>query len=337
MLYLNRTISAVRCLQSSWFPVLLGIICLAAIGVQLSDRSKPAPPRPWTFTYIAGSPWSAPVAFALPADEKGDLIRYGRELITRTSFYLGPKGIVAARSNGMNCQNCHLDGGGRPFGNPFSAVASTYPKFRERSGRTESIEFRINECMERSMNGQRLDSLSTEMRAMVAYLLWVGQGVEEGVSPQGTGTLKLPLLARAADPARGQAVYRSKCQSCHGGQGEGVMMPDSTGYIYPPLWGSYSYNVSAGMYRLSRLAEFIRGNMPFGATWQNPQVSVEEAWDVAAYINSQPRPAKTFAYDWPQIAAKPHDHPFGPYADPFPEIQHKYGPFGPITEWKEKK
>jgi thiosulfate dehydrogenase len=90
------------------------------------------------------------------------------------------------------------------------------------------------------------------------------------------------------------------------------------------------------MYRLSRLAGFVKNNMPFGTTHKNPKLSNEEAWDVAAYINSQPRSVKLFAYDWPNIGKKPVDHPFGPYTDTFSEIQHKYGPFGPIKASKEK-
>jgi thiosulfate dehydrogenase len=86
------------------------------------------------------------------------------------------------------------------------------------------------------------------------------------------------------------------------------------------------------MYRLSRLAGFIKNNMPFGANWKEPQLTNEEAWDLAAFINSQPRPQKFFPYDWPNIAKKPVDHPFGPFADPFSEQQHKYGPFGPIVK-----
>jgi len=58
----------------------------------------------------------------------------------------------------------------------------------------------------------------------------------------------------------------------------------------------------------------------------------EEAWDVAAYVNSQSRPSKDLSADWPKIAAKPVDHPFGPFSDGFDEKQHKYGPFGPIKE-----
>jgi len=67
--------------------------------------------------------------------------------------------------------------------------------------------------------------------------------------------------------------------------------------------------------------------MPLGATYEKPQLTDEEAWDVAAYVNSMLRPAKDLSRDWPDISKKPFDHPFGPYADSFSEEQHKYGPF----------
>jgi thiosulfate dehydrogenase len=78
--------------------------------------------------------WKPPTLSQLPAGEAGKLITYGRELIVNTSAYLGPKGSVQHISNGMNCQNCHLDAGTKLFGNNYSAVASTYPKYRARSG-----------------------------------------------------------------------------------------------------------------------------------------------------------------------------------------------------------
>jgi len=77
--------------------------------------------------------------------------------------------------------------------------------------------------------------------------------------------------------------------------------------------------------------------MPFNqATHNNPKLTNEEAWDVAAYVNSQPRPSKDMSKDWPDISKKPFDHPFGPYADGFSETQHKYGPYKPIIS-KQKK
>lgn len=81
---------------------------------------------------------------------------------------------------------------------------------------------------------------------------------------------------------------------CHGETGEGQREANfSQGYLYPPLWGEDSYNHGAGMHRVITAAEFIKGNMPFGeATWDNPKLSDEEAYHVAAYINSMDRPLK---------------------------------------------
>jgi thiosulfate dehydrogenase len=62
-----------------------------------------------------------------------------------------------------------------------------------------------------------------------------------------------------------------------------------------------------------------------------PILTDEQAWDIAAYINSMPRPEKRFKNDWPDISKKPIDLPFGPYADHFTEEQHKYGPYKEIV------
>jgi thiosulfate dehydrogenase len=258
------------------------------------------------------------------------LIRYGRELIANTSFYLGPTGKIASISNGMNCQNCHLDAGTRFWGNNYSAVFSTYPKFRDRSGTIESIYKRVNDCLQRSLDGEELDTASREMQAIYAYIKWLGKDVPKGARPPGVGISDIPYPERAADTVRGQLIYSTKCVACHGPQGAGMWNADSGRYTYPPLWGTHSYNTGAGLFRLSRLAGYIRYNMPFGASYNAPQLSDSEAWDVAAYINSRPRPQKAFPSDWPDISRKPFDHPFGPYADSFSEGQHKYGPFAPI-------
>jgi thiosulfate dehydrogenase len=277
--------------------------------------------------------WVSPDTTSIPHTPEGTLIRYGRELIANTSLYLGPKGTVAAISNGMNCQNCHLDAGTRPWGNNYSGVFSTYPKFRDRSGSIESIYKRINDCIQRSLNGQPLDTAGREIQAIYAYIKWLGRDVPKGSRPPGVGISELPCPDRAADTLNGWEVYKTKCARCHGPQGTGMLYPDSCHYIYPPLWGPHSYNTGAGLFRLSRLAGYIKDNMPFGlAGHHTPQLTDAEAWNVAAYINSRPRPQKTFPADWPDLSRKPFDHPFGPYADSFSEVQHKYGPYGPIKK-----
>jgi thiosulfate dehydrogenase len=272
---------------------------------------------------------------AVVHEKDPELVKYGRDLIANTAYYLGPKGKVSHQSNGMNCQNCHLEAGSKVWGNNYGAVAATYPKFRERSGTKESIIKRVNDCIERSLNGKGLDSNSREMRAIVSYIKFIGQYVPKDSIPEGTGIWKLKFMNRAADASNGQIAYEQKCVNCHGKNGEGIKNSDGIVYTYPPLWGQYSYNIGAGLFRLSRLAGYIKTNMPFGATYENPQLTDEEAWDIAAYINSRPRPSKDLSKDWPKISGKPIDHPFGPYADTFSEEQHKFGPFKPIDDFKK--
>lgn len=280
--------------------------------------------------------WEGKSADYAPTGEEGDLIRYGRDLIANTAAYLGPKGSVAQITNGMNCQNCHLNAGAKPWGNNYGAVASMYPLWRARSNSVEDLYKRVSDCMERSLNGSTLPENSREMQAMIRYINWLGADIPKGEKPPGTGIVQLPYLDRAADPARGKKVYDEKCAVCHGANGEGLLASDGKTYTYPPMWGPSSYNTGAGLYRLSRFAGYVKYNMPFGVDYRNPQLSDEECWDVAAYVNSQPRPAKDLKGDWPDITKKPIDHPFGPFADTFDERQHKYGPFQPIAAFYKK-
>jgi thiosulfate dehydrogenase len=327
----------VNFLRSIWFPALLGIVIII-VALNEIFNSPHSDLHYNNDLNTTPAVWQAPDINTLGNDSIGQQIRYGKNLIVNTALYLGPKGTVAKITNGMNCQNCHIDAGAKPFGNCLSAVASTYPVFRPRSGVSESIEFRVNDCMQRSLNGKAIESSSKEMRAMVAYIKWLGKEVPKGIKPTGAGLKELSFIERAADIVKGKIVYEKQCQRCHAANGEGQLRFDSLGYAYPPLWGLHSYNAGAGMYRISRLAAYVKSNMPFGiATHENPQLTNEEAWDVAAYINSQSRPMKKFPQDWPDISKKSIDYPFGPYIDSFSETQHKYGPFGPIRETRIKK
>ena len=323
-------------LRSSWFPVLLGLIILVITLSQLFVVPQTKENK-ISLSDSAAKEWQAPDINLVPETPEGELIRYGRDLIVNTSKYFGPKGIVASITNGMNCQNCHVDAGSRSFGNSFAAVASTYPRYRERSGRVESIEFRINDCMKRSLNGKEIDSMGKEMQSMVAFLKWLGKDVPKGVKPAGAGIVEIPFLNRAADPEKGKMIFEGLCQVCHGNNGQGEWYEDSTGYKYPPLWGHGSYNTGAGLYRISRLAAFVKYNMPFTAVHVPPLLTDEQAWDLAAFISSRPRNDFAAPFDWPNLNSKPVDHPFGPYTDGFSEIQHKYGPFAPIAAAKEKQ
>lgn len=276
--------------------------------------------------------WQAPVLDNVSDTKQKELIEYGRELIAHTAKYLGPKGSVMQISNGLNCQNCHLDAGTKPYGNNYAMVASTYPKFRARSGSIENIYKRVNDCFERSLNGKELDSTSREMLAIKSYIEFVGSTVKKDEKPEGAGMSELAFLDRAADPEKGKVIYMEKCKNCHQADGQGLINAENTEYSFPPLWGKNSYNDAAGLYRLSNFARFVKNNMPQGSTHESPILTDEEAWDVAAFVNSQTRPHKVTISDWPDKSKKPVDHPFGPYTDGFSEKQHKYGPFKPIVE-----
>ena len=319
--------------------LLLGFVYVHFFGVPNSTTSKDISEKKEVVKIDTNfvQVWTAPAEWRImklePEEQK--LVKYGKELIAHTSEYLGPKGSVLQTSNGMNCQNCHLNAGTQPWGNNYFAVQANYPKFRERSGSVENQIKRVNDCFERSLNGKALDSTSREMKAILAYIKWVGSDVPKKTTPRGAGIFKIKGLKRANDPEKGRIVYEQKCQSCHQANGEGLLAENGKSYTYPPLWGKNSYNHGAGLYRISNFAGYVKYNMPLGATYERPQLTDEEAWDLAAFVNSQPRPTKDLSKDWPNIAGKPFDHPFGPYADPFSEQQHKYGPYKPIKEWKE--
>ncbi len=281
--------------------------------------------------------WIAPDVNSITDATEKELVAYGKELIAHTSKYLGPNGSILKISNGMNCQNCHLQAGTSVFGNNYGSVASLYPKFRARSGTEENIYKRVNDCFERSLNGNALDTSGNEMQAIVAYIKFLGTSVPKGKKAEGSGLKDLAYLDRAADTVKGQVVYIAKCRTCHQANGEGVLNTDKTEYTYPALWGNNSYNDGAGLFRLSSFAKFVKYNMPQGTTHENPQLTDEDAWDVAAYINSQIRPHINTPKDWPDKSKKPFDHPFGPYSDKFSEEQHKFGPFKPIIETQKKK
>src|SRR5688572_1866724 len=163
-------------------------------GVAGNDKTNPSEINP-------GFDWHPPDTSQISFTPEGKLILYGRDLIANTAVYLGPKGSVATITNGMNCQNCHLDAGTKFFGNNYGGVFSTYPRFRERSGSVENIYKRVNDCIERSLNGTRgLDTNSREMQAIKAYITWLGQNVPKGVRPVGIGIMDLPYPDRSADP-----------------------------------------------------------------------------------------------------------------------------------------
>jgi thiosulfate dehydrogenase len=287
----------------------------------------------------AAEPWSVPAIDGLADDARGRVVRFGRDLTVVTPTLIGPEVADPARrfaGNNLTCQNCHLNAGTGQFALPFVGVFADFPQYRARDGRVGTIEDRINGCMTRSMNGRELPLDGPEMKAIVAYLKFLSTGIPVGATTPGRGTVEVPLLDRAADPARGATVYAQTCATCHGADGAGKrngIVGDARGYAFPSLWGPDSFNDGAGMTRLITSVGFIHGNMPFGTTWQKPALTTEDAWDVAAFVDSQPRPhVEGLEHDYPNRLQKPVDAPFGPWPDQFGPEQHRFGPFAPIRD-----
>lgn len=242
---------------------------------------------------------------AIPAGERGELIRLGRRLLTDTKHLL-PDNVGA----GMTCTNCHMMGGKTPLGGAFYGSAPTFPQFNPRAGREVTLKDRVNGCMMRSMNGKPLKPDSKEMTAIIAYFDWLSEGIPTGAKVAGRG-IGNRNMQNVPDPVNGKKVYGEKCAACHGQDGQG--MKDAQGeYIFPPLWGDESFNIGAGMARTFTAAAFVLNNMPiaWGTHWplgQGKALSEQEAVDVSEYFTHQPRP--DFAAkvkDWPD-GKKPRD------------------------------
>ena len=266
-----------------------------------------------------------------PDTPEGKMAAYGELLITETYAHIGPESQNPITGNRLACASCHLNGGTKPFAAPYIGLTGVFPIFIGREGKVESLEERVNGCLERSMNGKAIDVNSHEMRAMLTYMKHLSAGVPIGKRITGQGFTKFEPPARAANPLAGEKAYGKYCIACHGADGQGIRGTAGNregGYIFPPLWGNDTFNDGAGMARLLTAARFIKGNMPLGVTAENPMLSDEEAYDVAAYINSHERPVMANKEkDYPDLTRKPKDSPYPPYADSIPQSQHKLGPY----------
>ncbi|MBN09688.1 MAG: cytochrome C [Flavobacteriaceae bacterium] len=273
----------------------------------------------------------------LPDSPRGLEIKYGYRLFIETSQMLGVKSKENPYvGNALSCNNCHLNAGTQAFAIPLIGVNKRFPQYRGRENKTGSLEERINGCFERSMNGKNLKENSKEMKALLAYMNWLGRYVKEDEIINGKGLLKINYPDRAVNLINGKQVFDKHCVECHGEDGQGEKIDNYT-FMYPPLWGSNSYNNGAGMTRVLTAAMFIKYNMPQGTTFDNPVLTDEESYDVAGYINQQLRPAKlNLEADFPIREKKPMSTPYPPYADSFSQTQHQLGPFKPIFEYYKK-
>jgi len=247
-------------------------------------------------TSVGALPLRAPNESTIPSGPLGDAVRRGKLLVTRTKEEL-PENV----GNGLHCTSCHLDGGTKPGAGPWVGLVGVFPEYRTRNAKVNTVEQRVNDCFERSMNGKPLPMESAEMNAIVAYMTWLSRDVPVGREVEGRGFKRIKPAPKP-DADHGKEIYATKCASCHGQDGQGVLTADG-GYAFPALWGDRSFNIGAGMARLHTAAAFVKGNMPLG----QGSLSDQDAYDVTEWFIHQQRPDFAGkAQDWPR-GGKPED------------------------------
>lgn len=282
-----------------------------------------------------------PDTMQIPEGKFGEAVRYGRALFINTAYYIGPNGINGKYTgNKMNCTQCHQQAGTKPFSFNLVKTHERYPMYRAREGTVLSLAERINNCVTRPHNGIPVPLESKEMIAMLSYLKWINEKAPKETWMEGEEGVEISFPGRAADPERGKLLYTLRCKRCHGAEGEGKMDLAGIAYQYPPLWGPDAYQPGSSMHRVIKQAQWIKANMPYdSATWQKPVLTDEDAFDIAAFVNDDrihKRP-DIVNQDYPYAEDKAIDYGKGPYVDTFPELQHKFGPYGPIVSyWKSK-
>jgi len=234
--------------------------------------------------------FSSPSRDELPEGPFGESIRRGQAIFENTNADPASGKYVG---NDQTCGNCHLDAGRLAGSAPLWAAWVAYPAYRSKNQKVNTYIERIQGCFTYSMNarasaaGAPPAADSETMVSLVAYSYWLAKGAPTGDDTMpGRGYPRLKETESGFDPQRGALVYAAKCAVCHGENGAGVVQAEGR-TLFPPLWGAESYNWGAGMHRIDTAAAFIKHNMPLGLP---DSLSDQEAWDVAAYMNSHERP-----------------------------------------------
>lgn len=214
-----------------------------------------------------------------------DSVMRGYRLLSNTGYY-----APDYAHNELSCTNCHFCGGdtlgGKNGGISLVGVTTIYPQYSKRSGKVISLPERINNCFQRSMNGNPVPANSRIMNDILNYLQWISKEVEHIKNIPWLGLPDLKTKHKP-DPREGEKIYDQYCSACHQPDGEGGgVLGEVEGKTIPPLWGPKSFNDGAGMNTMGMLAPFVYLNMPY----QQAVLTEEQALDVASFISLQRRP-----------------------------------------------
>ena len=218
----------------------------------------------------------------------------------------------------LACGSCHLGIGTEAGTLTLLQTTQHYPRFSGRVGAQTEIEDRINECMQRSMNGKPLPADSPEMMAMAAYIRSLGARY----AAMGATQKKVGRASGVRNP-----------RPCGERRRRGAGVQGSLRHLSRRRWigaagdgrsrRGLCVSAALGARQLQRRRRHapradrrpIKARMPLGEA----TLTDDQAFDVAAFINAQPRPAMpNLERDYPDRATKPVDNAYGPFADPFP-------------------
>ncbi|NKE06051.1 c-type cytochrome [Mesobacillus selenatarsenatis] len=273
--------------------IIIGFLIVGSlfVGWKISQDLGPAEsastPQQKTESTSKEIEFNPPSMEDVPDGPLGESIKYGHELVMETNTiadeYVG---------NNLSCASCHANGGTVKEEAPMVGLSAVYPDYRPREGEVYTLEDRINGCMIRSMNGKMFPTDSKEMRAMIAYLQYMSEGVPAGADLPWRAA-KEPKQYPVPSVEDGEKLYAQSCASCHAADGSGT--GTNTG---PAVWGENSFNDGAGMSRLTKMAGYVQKNMPKG---QGGTLTDQQAIDLAAYILSHDRPEfEGHEGDWPK-------------------------------------
>ncbi|QDT26473.1 Cytochrome c [Gimesia panareensis] len=255
-------------MQRRWLTVpVLGLLTVFLLTTLPAEQSTEVTQKPL-------------IPEAYPPGELGEIVKLGQELVARTHEHPLSKQYVG---NALDCTSCHLKNGTDARAASFLGVAAAYPAWSPREKRVITLEDRVLNCFMRSQNGIRPPLGSKVSVAITAYITWLSSGSEIRMNHQKPlGPRHVPSLSRKAELAeekRGAKLYEDRCADCHGASGAGTTEG-------PPVWGKQSYNDGAGLSRNDKLSAWLKVSMPPDDT----DLTEQEALDIAAYVNSHPRP-----------------------------------------------
>ena len=272
-------------------------LAAGAIGIVQRTAAQTAP-------VPAG--FQPPPDSAIPAGKFGDEVRLGKQIFEDPAAHAGK--FVG---NDLHCSNCHLDAGRLAGSSPMWAAWVSYPAYRKKTDHVDTFAERLQGCFRYSMNGKEPPLGDPVLTALESYSYFLATGVPTGEPPKGRGYPELSKPAVAPDYARGATVFAAQCAACHGADGAGQKAGGKA--VFPALWGAQSFNWGAGMASVKNAAEFIHANMPLG---RGGSLTPQQAWDVAAYVDSQVRPQDPrFGGTVAETRRRFHNMPFSMYGE----------------------